>query len=58
MTDAERQRRRYARRKAGLVRVEVWVPAEAEEAVRQAVDKAVNDAAETVERIKGDVAAD
>lgn len=54
MTDAERQRRRYARRKAGLVRVEVWVPAEAEEAVRQAVDKAVKDAAETVERIKGD----
>ena len=28
--------------------------AEAEEAVRQAVDKAVKDAAETVERIKGD----
>ena len=54
MTDAERQRRRYARRKAGLVRVEVWVPAESEDAVRQAVDKAVKDAAETVERIKGD----
>jgi hypothetical protein len=54
MTDAERQRRRYARRKAGLVRVEAWVPAEAEDAVRRAIDQAVKDAAEDVERIKGD----
>lgn len=41
MTDAERQRRRYARRKAGLVRVEVWVPSQAEAAVRAAIDEAL-----------------
>lgn len=41
MTDAERQKRRYDRKKAGLVRVEVWVPAAAEDAVRQAIAKAV-----------------
>ncbi|WWT39617.1 hypothetical protein [Microcystis phage Mel-JY03] len=44
MTDAERQRRRYARRKAGLVRVEVWVPSYAEAAVRAAIDAALEDA--------------
>lgn len=41
MTDAERQRRRYARRKAGLVRVEVWVPADREEAVLAAIQAAL-----------------
>ena len=54
MTAAERQQRKRDRRKVGLVRVEVWVPAVAQDAVRQAVDKAVKDAAETVERIKCD----
>lgn len=39
--NAERQRRRYARRRAGLVRVEAWVPAEAEDAVRRAIDQAM-----------------
>lgn len=45
MTDADRQRRRYARKKAGLVRVEVWVPAHAEAAVRAAIDRAVQEPA-------------
>jgi hypothetical protein len=45
MTDAERQKRRYARKKAGLKRVEVFVPAHAEAAVRAAIDQAVDDAA-------------
>ena len=44
MSDAERQRRRYARRKAGLVRVEVWVPEQAEAAVRAAIGAAVDSA--------------
>lgn len=41
LTDAERQRRRYARRKAGLVLVQEWVPTEAVEAVRAAIAEAV-----------------
>lgn len=46
MTDAERQQRKRDKRKAaGMVRVERWVPAHAEAAVRAAIDKAVNDAA-------------
>ena len=47
MTDAERQQRKRDRRKAaGMVRVERWVPAHAEAAVRAAIDQAVNDAAQ------------
>ena len=45
MTDAERQQRRRDRRKAGLVRVDVWVPKPAEDAVRAAIDRAVAEAA-------------
>ena len=41
MTAAERQQRKRDRQKAGLVRVEVWVPAHAEAAVRAAIDAAV-----------------
>ena len=52
MSDAERQRRRYARRKAGLVRVEAWVPAHAVAAVTAAIEKAVTDAAQDVEAVK------
>lgn len=52
MTAAERQQRKRDRIKAGLVRVEVWVPAPAEDAVRAAIDKAVADAADDVEAIK------
>ena len=37
MTAAERQQRKRDRLKAGLVRVELWVPADAAEAVRLAV---------------------
>lgn len=37
MTDAERQRRRYARKKAGLVRIEEWVPAAAVADVKAAI---------------------
>jgi len=49
MTDAERQRRATARRKAaGMVQVRVWVPVEAEAAVRAAIDKALQDAAQVV----------
>ena len=54
MTDAERQRRRYARKKAGLVLVQEWVPAHAAAAVRAAIDAAVRDAAQDVERIRDD----
>lgn len=58
MTDAERQRRATVRRKnAGMVQVRKWVPAHAKAAVKAAIDKAVKDAAETVERIKGDAQA-
>lgn len=49
MTDAERQRRRYARRKAGLVRIEVWVPAALESAVREAISEVVKGAEEKTE---------
>lgn len=38
MTDAERQKRRYDRKKAGLVRIEVWVPADKADDVRKAVE--------------------
>lgn len=41
MTAAERQQRKRDRQKAGLVRVEAWVPAAAEDAVREAIAKAV-----------------
>lgn len=47
LTDAERKQRERDRRKAGLVRVEVWVPAHTKPAVMAAIDKAVRDAAET-----------
>jgi hypothetical protein len=51
-TDAERQRRRYARKKAGLVRVEVFVPAHAEADVRAAIDRAARDAADDVAAVR------
>ena len=51
MTDAERQQRRRDRLKAGLVRVEAWVPAQAVDAVRAAIDRAVADAADGVEQV-------
>jgi vacuolar-type H+-ATPase subunit I/STV1 len=38
MTDAERQKRRYDRKKAGLVRIEAWVPADKAEDVRKAIE--------------------
>ena len=41
MTDAERQKRRYDRKKAGLVLVQEWVPAECEAAVRAAITVAI-----------------
>jgi vacuolar-type H+-ATPase subunit I/STV1 len=44
MTDADRQQRRRDRLKAGLVRVEAWVPAHAVEAVEAAIQRAVRDA--------------
>jgi hypothetical protein len=45
MTDAERQQRsRTKRRAAGLVRIEAWVPAHAEAAVRAAIEQAVEEA--------------
>lgn len=47
MTDAERQQRRRDRLKAGLVRIEVWVPILAVTAVKEAIDKAVRDATVT-----------
>lgn len=40
MTDAERKQRERDRRKAGLVRVEAWVPADRVEAVRKAIARA------------------
>ena len=52
MTDADRQRRRYARKKAGLVLVQEWVPAHAAAAVRAAIDKAVRDAAQQVQAVR------
>ena len=47
MTAAERQQRKRDRLKAGLVLVQAWVPAHAEAAVRDAIDRAVHDAAPT-----------
>jgi hypothetical protein len=38
MTDAERQQLRRDRLKAGLVRIEVWVPADKADDVRKAID--------------------
>jgi hypothetical protein len=38
MTDAERQQLRRDRLKAGLVRIEVWVPADKADDVRKAVE--------------------
>lgn len=46
MTDAERQQRRRDRLKAGLVRVEVWVPKTQFETVAKAIDRILNDANE------------
>ena len=37
MTPAERQQRKRDRRKAGLVRVEVWVPSDKADAVKAAI---------------------
>lgn len=37
MTAAERQQRKRDRQKAGLVRVEVWVPADKADAVKAAI---------------------
>lgn len=43
MTDAERkQRERDKRRAAGMVRIEVWVPAAAVAAVRAAITAVLN----------------
>jgi hypothetical protein len=44
MTDAERQQRRRDRRKAGLVRIEAWVPENAVTAVKAAIEAAVDSA--------------
>lgn len=53
MTDAERQRRATARRKdSGMVQVRKWVPAHAEAAVREAIDKAVKDAVQPDQAIR------
>lgn len=41
MTPAERQQLKRDRRKAGLVRIEAWVPVKAESAVRKAIAKAI-----------------
>lgn len=41
MTDAERQKRRYDRKKAGLVRIEVWVPQELAQHIRDLVSAKV-----------------
>ncbi len=54
MTDAERQQLRRDRLKAGLVRVEVWVPKDAENAVRAAIDQAVAQHAEAAAHAAGD----
>ena len=56
MTDAERQQRRRGRQKAGLVRIEVWVPKYAEAAVMAAIDAAV-DSADAGQRVSGDFSA-
>lgn len=43
MTAAERQQLKRDRRKAGLVLVQEWVPAQAEASIRDAIAKAVMD---------------
>jgi vacuolar-type H+-ATPase subunit I/STV1 len=42
MTAAERQQRKRDRQKAGLVRVEVWVPADKVEQISKAIDRIMN----------------
>jgi vacuolar-type H+-ATPase subunit I/STV1 len=44
MTDAERQQLKRDRRKAGLVRIEAWVPSDAVDTVKEAIAKAVEEA--------------
>lgn len=41
MTAAERQQRKRDRAKAGLVRIEAWIPAKARDAVEAAIAAAV-----------------
>lgn len=43
-SNAKRQKRRYDRKKAGLVLVQEWVPAHAVDAVQAAIGQAVADA--------------
>ena len=43
MTPAERQQLKRDRRKAGLVLVQEWVPAQAEASVRDAIARVVRD---------------
>lgn len=45
MTDAERQQRRRDRQKAGLVRIEVWVPKQAADFVLAAIEASVKTSA-------------
>ena len=54
MTAAERQQRKRDRLKAGLVRVDEWVPAGAETAVRAAIDAAVQAFIAAQNAAKGD----
>jgi vacuolar-type H+-ATPase subunit I/STV1 len=42
MTAAARQQRKRDRQKAGLVRVEVWVPADKVERISKAIDRIMN----------------
>ena len=49
MTDAERQQRRRDRLKAGLVRLEVWVPKAQFETVSKAIDRILSDATESTQ---------
>lgn len=43
MTAVERQQRKRDRQKAGLVRVEVWVPANKFEQISKAIDRIMNE---------------
>ncbi len=52
MTPAERQQRRRDRLKAGLVRIDVWVPQDAADAVRAAIDQAVAQHAEAAKMME------
>ena len=45
MTPAERQQLKRDRRKAGLVRIEAWVPSDKAEAVKRVVWDAADDVA-------------